>query len=150
MLVACPHCGQQLTVPSVYAAGEPIAPPVQAIPVSSQPQIPQFNKKTAEDAAKHVKRSLETGNSWIRKYMAWSGLRSFIFQTILAGWTAFMLFIGFGTLVSASSRRDYYSDESAGAAILVGMCCPIGAYLLIAIPLGIAAIATLESNRPEK
>jgi hypothetical protein len=75
---------------------------------------------------------------------------------MLLAWTVFMFLIGIGLMFSsAASTGDsinspYESERNgaAGAFMLVGLCCPLGSYLLLAVPLGIAAIATLESNKP--
>ncbi|RMD59208.1 hypothetical protein D6833_11780 [Candidatus Parcubacteria bacterium] len=58
---------------------------------------------------------------------------------ILLAWTVFMFFISAGLMA-------VYSDEPTDPGVFAfgGICCPIALYCLIAIPLAIAAIATLE------
>jgi hypothetical protein len=83
------------------------------------------------------------------------GRRSAIFKVILLGWTAFMLLVTLGLMVAfagstESQRHSPYESERSGAAgafVLGGLCCPIGIYLLLAIPQGLSAVATLESRR---
>lgn len=97
-----------------------------------------------------------TSVSKITRYRNYCGRRSIIFQSALLGWTGFMFFVALGLMLSAAitPQREYpweseqvEQDRKAGAFALGGVCCPLGTYLLLGIPLGIAAIATLESGK---
>lgn len=83
----------------------------------------------------------------IKRHKERCGVRSFIFQCILLAWTIFMGLITLGLMVSTLPERgSRASDAEVGAWSFVGLCCPCATYLLIALPLGIAALATLQSN----
>jgi len=68
-----------------------------------------------------------------------------------------MVLVGLGLMMVAMpseserelAKRGISEGEGAVAAWgFFGLCCPIGTWLLIALPLGFAAIATLESRKP--
>lgn len=89
--------------------------------------------------------------SWIRRYMRRSGSRSFIFQCVIAGWSALFVFLWATMLLSSASGPRYYlnpqeNNEAVGEAAAGGSCCLFGGWLLVALPCGIAAIATYEAN----
>jgi hypothetical protein len=135
--VTCPLCNNPFTMPTT-AIG-PTPPPS---PLVNTPRPPRQS-------------GLRTANQFhspIRRYLRWAGTRSFVFQSILAGWTAFMLCAGLGIfavyLMDARLQSQWEGDRQAVAMgfMLLGVCCPMGIYLLLAIPLGIAAIASLECN----
>lgn len=147
--VKCPKCNGEFVASSIQNTGESklkSSPPLP--PPTNQPQRPHSPPDRKSDA-------VSTKFSWFTRHRRWSGTRSFIFQTILFAWTVFMLLVGFGLFLMAadiasdSIKSPYLSERrgSAGAFFLSGICCPLGVYFLLAIPLGIAAIATLESNK---
>ena len=86
--------------------------------------------------------------NWLVKYKAHCGIRSFIFQCCVLGWTAFMIFISLAFLVSSIPVEDNNEAEMAAVTSMV-CCCPIAFWLLLAVPLGIAAIATLGRTKPD-
>ena len=91
-----------------------------------------------------------------KTYKERCGLRSFIFQCVLLGWTAFMFLVGVGMLLAVSPSREELElskqgDSWARAGVLAssfwGLFCPAAVWALVAFPLGVAAISTLESRR---
>jgi hypothetical protein len=90
----------------------------------------------------------ETHNIF-QRYQGWAGTRSIIFQSLLLGWTAFVFLGTCGVLfASVAAEPENRRDESALAgAVAMLSCCSCGGYFLVAFPLGIAAIATLESRK---
>ena len=162
----CPSCGASLAVPeskvgfllkcprcdSTFTA----APHPQR--AESPEQIGGFSIDTSQKPIR-VQQNTTRPNSWLRRYMHWSGTRSFIFQTLLAAWTAFMLMVLCLFMLSAvqaarESRDDNFgfrrrSEGADGFALLVAIACPMSVYALVAIPLGVGALATLESNKVE-
>lgn len=87
--------------------------------------------------------------SAIQRYKFYCGKRSFIFQASLLGWTCFMACIGVVMFISAAVGSAGKSDDQQVGAFAAGICCPLGGYLLVAIPIGIAAVATLEKGKRE-
>jgi len=91
-------------------------------------------------------------SGWIRRYMHRSGYRSFIFQCIVTGWTALFGFLWLAMLVSSASGPRYYlnpqeNNAAIGEAATSGSCCLFGGWMMVALPCGIAAIATYEANK---
>ena len=146
----CPNCGALVEVPGARDTLE-----VMGAVMNEERPSPDENLVT--DPRPNATIPTNHKLNWLARYKSRCGLRSFIFQAILAGWTAFMALVTLGLmLLSASSASQtsgypyypYHSTQAdAGAFALVGICCPVGTYLLIAIPLAIAAIATLERHR---
>jgi len=85
-----------------------------------------------------------------QRYKLWAGQRSIIFQSILLGWTAFSL-LGtcgwmFSFLLRPAPLTAYEREAEAGALGFVPFC-GCGVYLLLAIPLLFAIVATLEFGK---
>jgi hypothetical protein len=86
--------------------------------------------------------------------MEYCGIKSFIFQEILGLWTFLMFAVGL--FIALASRPNHEQAEAAVAGgfwnqimtkwILGGMCCPLSTWGIVALPLLIAAIATLKSK----
>lgn len=141
----CPHCSYQI-IDDGTLSGQVVACPqchgAMLMPGESAPVV-----RSAPARTYRPRKGL-----WGR-YMAWSGTRSLIFQAIFLGWTACMGLFALSVMVSAASDPDMRSDyephrRTAATAFLVsGICCPLSGYALVAIPLGIAAVATLEAGR---
>jgi hypothetical protein len=81
------------------------------------------------------------------------GGRSFTFQVALVAWTVFCVIVGMGMLLaSAPPPNDPLMilpeerQAAAGAFVLTGLCCPLGTWALIAIPLAFAIVATWRSR----
>lgn len=83
---------------------------------------------------------------FIRRYRLACGGRSFIFQSILLGWTGFMFFLFMATSFGAVARGG--SQEEQTSAVGTGMCCMFGGWLLLAIPLLFAAVGTYRPDKP--
>ena len=91
--------------------------------------------------------------NFFAKWKRWSGTKSFIFQIVLIGWTTLFLFLGLASLFMAAadshSQNPFENPQdaqTANAAVFGGsLCCLIGVWALVAIPLGIGAFATLKS-----
>ncbi len=117
-------------------------------PESASQKLP-YGKDVASQT---VRRNTTVQNTlaWLGKYKTRCGGRSFIFQCILAGWTAFMLFVGFGMMVVSVPKGRNPSDQATMDFTFAGLCCPIGMWLLFAVPLGIAALATLNKAKSEE
>lgn len=147
--VKCPGCKTAFVVP----LSPVIAPRLQPVTTDTAPRFPIGN--SSKPVVHEVSRTNDVGKSWLSQYIEWCGIRSFVFQAILLAWTVFMCIVGFGLLLSASttSKTSINSpiqaerDGAAVAVMLVGLCCPLGTFLLLAIPLGIAVIATFESKK---
>lgn len=94
----------------------------------------------------------------LARYKHYIGVRSFIFQTILVGWTAligaWMASVSVSSVKSFEKHQRHASSaedlEAANTGAALGMgagwCCLGGAWAIIALPCGIAAIATMEKN----
>jgi hypothetical protein len=96
---------------------------------------------------KDSRRVLERSGFFLGRYRRWCGLRSFIFQMICLGWTALWLC----RLMYLLSLAGYFDPaaESLAAQIITNLAwyyCG-GFWALVALPTGIAAIATLEANK---
>lgn len=106
----------------------------------------------------YIKKAVKAKGFFV-KYKQRVGLRSFIFQCIFAGWTtaAIALWISFNiSALGSAAKRSYYpvgseerTAEDAGKALGVGAgwCCVFGGWAVIGIPVGIAALATLENKK---
>ena len=121
--------------------------------IESEPIIVNTSKKTKTRGNKREKWGTALRNRLIR-HKNWCGTRSFVFQTMLASWTLFILALYFLNVVASFSiigeRKDYferYTSKDAANSIIFGMLCFFAFYLLFAFPLATAAIATLESNK---
>jgi uncharacterized membrane protein YdjX (TVP38/TMEM64 family) len=77
------------------------------------------------------------------------GMRSFVLQVALLTWTAFCALFGCVMLVGAFGAAADNPGEEVGI-LLTGMFCPASVYVLVALPLGIAAVATMENNPPRE
>jgi len=149
--VGCPKCGQRLQIPPQPAPprvnktvlGAPLEPPTRPFPPPDAE--PAFQPRPPPPDASPPR-------GMTRRYIDWCGTRSVIFQSLLLGWTAFVglaalaLILQFATATSKPVTKEE-QEAAAIAAFYCGMLCPLAVYLLLAIPLGIAAIATLESGR---
>jgi hypothetical protein len=130
---------------------------------SAAPKTVQPFKQPERPARNHVK-----------AYLQWAGLRSFIFQAVLLGWTLFSLGV-LGVLVNtadnkprkqpaarqvsfmspeeyakkvyAAAARSGHDAQAEEAAIGTLVFWSFGGYLLVAVPLAIAAVATLEAGK---
>lgn len=78
----------------------------------------------------------------LKIYLKFCGMRSFIFQVLLLAWTCFSFLLWIGMAISVAGK----DNDVAANAIALGSCCGCGGYMLIAIPLGCFAIATLETS----
>jgi DNA-directed RNA polymerase subunit RPC12/RpoP len=138
----CPNCGALVLIPGARDVREDMGAAVNEA-------RPSLDENVLPDPRPSATIPTDHKLNWLARYKNRCGLRSFIFQAILAGWTAFMALVTLGLMMlSASSvSQRIPTNADAGAFALVGICCPVGIYLLIAIPLGIAAIATLEKHR---
>jgi hypothetical protein len=89
--------------------------------------------------------------NFVKRYVNWAGTRSIIFQSLFLGWTIFATFIGFALVLPTILKEPHTQSAQDAQAIAFGsgLCCSIGFYALLAVPLGIAAIATLETRRRE-
>jgi DNA-directed RNA polymerase subunit RPC12/RpoP len=147
----CPNCGALVLIPEARDVREEMGA------ATMNEGLPPLGENVVPNPRPNPTIPTDHKLNWLARYKNRCGVRSFIFQAILAGWTAFMALVTLGLMLfSASSASQtsgypynpYHSAEAnAGAFALLGICCPVGTYLLIAIPLGIAAIATLERHR---
>jgi len=121
-IVQCSNCQTPFSIPST------IAPPIVK---TSLPPRRKFNLRTH-----------------FRHYINWCGMRSFVFQVALAAWTGFLAFGYLGLMVSMTTDRSLhrYGTQDVGNSLLMGLCCSIGTWFLVAFPLGIAAIATFQGK----
>lgn len=155
---SCPKCGQRVQVPDPRRDETLMG--VLPSDWLSQPVPKARDREEVFPIAQPAPLLPETQPSpnILQRYIAWSGMRSAIFQALLLGWTAF---VGLGTcgivFNSIRERRDERNvspnwprqpeDRTIQAeGLMWGMCCSCGVYLLIALPLGIAAIATLNEG----
>ncbi len=157
----CPYCGSPVQVP-----GRPASAPWyvdDVLPVEVPAQVEDLVKQdkpmnAPSQRAREVERPSEGGReregdkpsyNIIQRYKQWAGTRSIIFQSILVGWSAFALLATCGLLIPASMKKPQFQEDEDAQASAIGMlsCCSCGGYFLIAFPLGIAAIATLESRK---
>ena len=85
----------------------------------------------------------------LQRYRRWAGTRSLIFQSLLLAWTVCALLGSCGLLFStlAQKPRTRQDEDAQVIASGFGLMCSCGVYSLLAIPLGIAAIATLERDK---
>jgi uncharacterized membrane protein len=87
------------------------------------------------------------------QWRRWSGVRSFIFQLVLIGWTFLFCFLAMGSLfitAGSSQPTNIYETQQdaqrASAGIFAGsLCCLGGVWALIAVPVAIAAVATFKT-----
>jgi hypothetical protein len=90
-----------------------------------------------------------TSDNVFQRYMHWAGTRSIIFQSLFLGWTAFAVLstcgLNFALVKPGHQMRE--EREAEASSIMLASCCGCGGYLLFAVPLGIAAIATLETRK---
>jgi len=138
----CPKCGASVRVPA-----EPTAPLARAVD-----QRREETRKPAAAPPLIVPSSAprRRGN-WIKRYKRRCGTRSFIFQCIVLAWTLFMGLIALGLMMaSLPDRGSRASDAEIGAWGFMGICCPCATWILVALPFGIAALATLESGRTQE
>jgi hypothetical protein len=85
-------------------------------------------------------------------YFQRCGTRCVIFQFICLGWTAMIGCWAFATMMNIAhqQRTDpqfMYDSEAAGLALGMSWFCLFGAWLLVGLPTGIAAIATYEGGK---
>lgn len=147
--VACPSCGRPISAAAkmcpycadpfvnIEPAGEPgpIVPPppiMQSRARGVSPFIPLRPRK----------------RSALGRYVDRCGIRSVIFQGILAGWTIlsggffFLMCMRAAALIDAGRMRT--SDASSALGILLFF---VGIpWVFLAVPLAIAAVATLNTN----
>lgn len=149
----CPHCVASLRLPAnvntfrcpscrrTFARRELV--PVPAAPRKDKDEC---EEEIGEEAVVH-----EAGNVW-QRYRRWAGTRSLIFQSLLLGWTAFASLLAFGWMLSIAGKqpRTRYEEDAQNVAVASSLCCSLGGYCLFAVPLGIAAIATLEMKSSDK
>lgn len=164
--IACPRCGQRLMVPMPpelprhpNAPNKTVLGEIESIDTSMPNQAPIAAKQPVdlqstpenedrEDRLEIARRS-ERPRNIFQRYHRWAGTRSIIFQSLLLGWTAFMFLATSGLLFSASAKQPETRREQDAQATALGMlsCCSCGGYFLVAFPLGVAVIATLESRK---
>lgn len=123
----CPRCRKQSSLTDLEEDNN--CAEVVLAPVPRPPDIPERNP--------------------IKRYARYVGTRSFIFQVILFGWTAFMILVSLGLVMTTLMERprDRIEQDAQAAAFGTMSCCSCGGYCLFAIPLAIAAIATLETRK---
>jgi DNA-directed RNA polymerase subunit RPC12/RpoP len=91
--------------------------------------------------------------NWLSRRKDRSGVRSFMFQVILATWTLFMIIVAvFYFIVIAPPEPARYMlrtnfEEALGKWFLTGICCPFCAYVVIAFPLICFAFATYGKSK---
>jgi hypothetical protein len=118
---------------------------------------PSYRPVPGVPAVPYATRPVRHGGGWIARYKARCGFRSFLFQGILVGWTAmigcWVLFMTFASVQAPRHNSPYYyvdrqeRTEAEATAMLGSWCCLGGVWCLLAVPLGIAAVATYEGNR---
>lgn len=150
----CPNCGTLLVLPSALSGPDELARQINPHLVA----LDELAEATRHDPSRLSARPRikPSRPNWLARHKNRCGARSFIFQCALLGWTAFMLFVGLGlmiaTLPTTQEQRlaEWGAPQGEGAVLgwgLWGLCCPIGTWLLLALPLGIAAIATIGSYK---
>lgn len=139
-VLRCPSCQKKLRVAD-RAIGSWIACPACQIGfVASMEEEPKEDSPSGQ-------RSFSAG------YRSYCGTRSVIFQSLLGGWTACMIFVGLGLLFlyagnpKATSSYEPDRTANAGAFLTMGICCPLGMWLLLAVPLGFGALMTLGRDK---
>lgn len=125
-LIRCPHCYSRLKVPETK--------------LGSAFECPSCGKVIEPERV-----------DFVRRYLKWCGLRSIIFQAALAAWTTVTvlawLYMAMSMVAGDDPRMSKRENEQVAANALALMsCCSCGGYMLIAGPLGIAAVATLETK----
>jgi hypothetical protein len=86
-------------------------------------------------------------SNWLSRYKDKSGIRSFTFQVILATWTLLMLMVGIWIFFASLPPPGPSTEEEIGGWVLVGICFPLGVYLIIALPLLCFAIFTYGKSK---
>ena len=137
MKARCAHCSTKLDIPDEYTGTQVKCPQCGQSFVANPEGI-----KPLDTAGKNS--IPEKNRNWLVRYKDHCGRRSFIFQCILLGWTAFMAFVSLSLLMSSLPHENDEAEIAAWGA--VGLCCPIGTWLLLSVPLGILAIACLRSE----
>ena len=92
------------------------------------------------------------GQNPLNKYMDWAGVKSFIFQVALTGWTVLMgsLFL-MGVFGMAGNQRHYgYTADQMGTSIIVLMFMLGGVWFVVALSLGIAAVAFFKGDKGQR
>lgn len=112
---------------------------------------------SAEERTQSVGKSLASGSprkrkNFLGRYKDWCGIRSFIFQCILLGWTALWFFLGLGMALVFGPHPES-TPEGLQTSVTVwlcsGCCCPLGIWLALALPLAVIAIATLGPHKTD-
>lgn len=135
--IRCPTCDTQLRFPTDRQSGIARCPECRA-------KIDLDNWDNEEEELEPER----TSNPF-KRYARWAGTRSLIFQALLLGWTACVFLATIGLLVSTLAKNPRNRIEEDAQAIAFGTmsCCSLSGYCLVAIPLAIAAIATLEARK---
>ena len=110
-------------------------------------------QQIAEERTQSVGKSLASGSprkrkNFLGRYKDWCGIRSFIFQCILLGWTALWFFLGLGMALLFSPRSEV-TEVTPFIWLGGGCCCPLGIWLALALPLAVIAIATLGPHKTD-
>lgn len=157
MVIAC-VCGAKFGCTAEFPPGVEQAdyrtdpPPVPSNPstpsILPEPPINPNAHKFPHTFGQHVDHT----ESMLRRYSRWCGLRSAILQAILAVWTALhfawvvLAFINFlfdHPRVRVGAYGTVYRSDDL---FMAAMCCPFSIWVLLACPLAISAIVTLERN----
>ncbi len=120
----------------------------QKVPLSQQKC-----KRAPTEPNAYPSKTLHKQN-WLAGYKARCGTRSFAFQCWLLAWTALMIIL-LGILLKPVTKKeliyDYdvnpYNPREVAAWKAGNLCCPLGLWFIVAVPLGIAAIATFGKDK---
>jgi len=121
----------------------------------TETKMPEDESSALNDLAKAASEQSRTSVSprqprvgLIKRYRRRCGFRSFVFQAIFAGWSVAIAIWMIVPVLSVidESHQPWPTSNSPGAVLLGAWACIIAGWALIAVPLGIAALATYEGN----
>lgn len=140
-LIHCPFCEEALRLPDNYNSDVFRCPHCR-----KQASLRHLDSDEQADSDLRV---VQLSTNPLKRYLRWAGTRSVIFQSLLLGWTVFASLATLGLLMTSLMQTPKTREDENAQAAAVGMfsCCSCGGYCLVAIPLGIAAIATLETRK---
>ncbi len=140
--VLCPSCKKEQRLPQLEVPNkQPCDPDV----------IPEIvTNRGSQGTSTYLAGQAQSSRAALHRYIDWAGKRSVIFQSVLLAWTVFWVILAMFIILSSSSATSgRHRDESDTAALGIALMCPLSMWALLAIPLGIAAIATLKERKPE-